>query len=86
MLAQERADDAADAAERAAAAFEELGFPLDRARALVAAGAARRRAGQRRRAADALQRAVDIFSERAPQLWLERAEDELEAREPAPTP
>jgi tetratricopeptide (TPR) repeat protein len=61
LLARERADDAADAADRAAQQFEELGFPLDRARSLLAAGAARRRAGQRRRAANTLQQAIEIL-------------------------
>ena len=47
LLAREHADEAADAAERAAE-LEKVGFPLDHARSLLTAGAARRRAGQRR--------------------------------------
>jgi len=84
LLARERSDDAADAAERAAGEFEELGFPLDRARALLAAGAAKRRAGQRRRAADSLQCAIEILSVLGAPLWLERAEDELRRASPRP--
>ena len=84
LLARERADDAADAAERAAAEFEELGFPLDCARAHLAAGAAKRRAGQRRRAADSLQRAIEVLTALGAPLWLERAEDELRRASPRP--
>jgi DNA-binding CsgD family transcriptional regulator len=84
LLAGERADEAAEVAERAAARFEERGFPLDRARALLAAGAARRRAGQRRRAADTLARAIEILTALGAPLWLERAEDELRRASPRP--
>ena len=84
LLARERSDDAADAAERAAGEFEELGFPLDCARALIAAGAAKRRAGQRRRAADSLRRAIEILTVLGAPLWLERAEDELRRASPRP--
>jgi DNA-binding NarL/FixJ family response regulator len=84
LLAHERADEAAAAADRAAAAFEELGFPLDRARALLAAGAARRRAGQRRPAADVLASAIEILNELGAPLWLDRAEDELRRASPRP--
>jgi DNA-binding NarL/FixJ family response regulator len=84
MLAREQADEAAEAAERAAAAFEELGFPLDHARALIAQGAARRRAGERRRAAEALRQAVEVLTELGAPLWLERAEEELRRASPRP--
>jgi DNA-binding NarL/FixJ family response regulator len=84
LLARESADDAAAAAERAASEFQQIGFPLDRARALLVAGAARRRAGQRRRAADALRPAVEILAAVGAQPWLERAEDELRRASPRP--
>ena len=84
LLAHERSEEAAAAAEQAAAAFEEHGFPLDRARALIAAGAARRRAGQRRRAADSLSAAIDILEELGAVLWLDRARDELRRASPRP--
>jgi DNA-binding NarL/FixJ family response regulator len=84
LLAHERADEAAEAADRAAAAFAELGFPLDHARSLLAAGAARRRAGQRREAADSLRSAIEILEELGAALWLEQARDELRRASPRP--
>lgn len=84
LLAHEQSDDAADAAEQAAAEFEELGFPLDCARALLAAGSAKRRAGQRRQAADSLQRAIEILTALGAPLWLDRAEDDLRRASPRP--
>ena len=84
LLAHERADEAAAAAEQAASAFEELGFPLDRARSLLVAGAAKRRAGQRRQAADSLASAIEILNELGAPLWVERAEDELRRASPRP--
>lgn len=83
-LADGDAEDAANAADRAAAALEELGFPLDHARALLVAGAARRRAGQRRVAAETLQRAIEILRALPAPAWLERAEDELRRASPRP--
>jgi DNA-binding NarL/FixJ family response regulator len=76
--------EAAAAADRAATGFEQIGHPLDRARALLIAGAARRRVGQRRRAAEALQHAVAILDELDAPLWLERTEDELRRASPRP--
>ena len=84
LLAREQSDEAAVAAEQAAAAFAELGFPLDRARALLAAGAARRRAGQRTRAADALKSAIGILDELGAPHWREQAENELRRASPRP--
>jgi DNA-binding NarL/FixJ family response regulator len=84
LLAREDSEAAVAAAEAAAAAFEGIGFPLDRARALLVVGAARRRAGQRRRAADALQRALDILAALGAQPWLERAQDDLRRASPRP--
>ena len=84
LLARERADEAAGAALLAAASFEDLGFPLDRARALLVSGAALRRAGQRRRAADVLHRAIDVLGALPAPLWLERAGDELRRASPRP--
>ena len=84
LLAHERADEAAAAADAAAAAFADLGFPLDHARSLLAAGAARRRAGHRREAADSLRSAIEILEELGAPLWLERAEEELRRASPRP--
>jgi DNA-binding CsgD family transcriptional regulator len=84
LLAHERADEAAAAALRAAAAFEQLGFPLDRARALLVSGAALRRSGQRRRAAEVLHQAIDLLGALPAPLWLERANEELQRASPRP--
>ena len=84
LLAREQAEKASEAAARAAAELEELGFPLDAARAHLAVGTARRRAGQRRWAAEALRRAVELFSELGAVPWLERAEEELRRASPRP--
>jgi DNA-binding NarL/FixJ family response regulator len=84
LLAHEQAGEAAAAAEQAAAAFTEIGFPLDRARSLLVAGAAKRRAGQRRQAADSLASAIEILDELGAPLWVERAEDELRRASPRP--
>jgi DNA-binding NarL/FixJ family response regulator len=84
ILAHERADEAAVAAEQAAAAFAEIGFPLDRARSLLVVGAAKRRAGQRRQAAGSLASAIEILHELGAPLWVERAEDELRRASPRP--
>jgi DNA-binding NarL/FixJ family response regulator len=84
LLAREQSDEAAAAAAQAAAAFAELGFPLDRARSLLAAGAARRRAGQRRKAADSLASAIEILEEVGAPVWLDRARDELRRASPRP--
>jgi DNA-binding NarL/FixJ family response regulator len=84
LLAYERPDEAAPAAEQAAAAFAEIGFPLDRARSLLVAGSAKRRAGQRRQAADSLASAIEILNELGAPLWVERAEDELRRASPRP--
>jgi DNA-binding CsgD family transcriptional regulator len=83
-LAHERAEEAAEAALRAAAELEEVGVPLDAARAHLVAGAARRRAGQRLRAAEALGRAMEIFTGLGAPIWLERAEAELRRASPRP--
>ncbi|HEU0305167.1 MAG TPA: LuxR C-terminal-related transcriptional regulator [Gaiellaceae bacterium] len=84
LLAREQADEAAAAGEQAAAAFAEIGFPLDRARALLVAGAARRRQGHRREAADSLSSSIEILTEIGAVLWRERAEEELRRARPRP--
>ena len=47
LLAQQPAPISLFTAEQAAAAFAEIGFPLDRVRALQVAGSAKRRLGHR---------------------------------------
>jgi DNA-binding CsgD family transcriptional regulator/tetratricopeptide (TPR) repeat protein len=84
LLAREQADEATAAAARAGDEFDVLGFPLDRARALLVSGAALRRTGQRRRAADALHRAIDVLGALPAPPWLELAHDELRRASPRP--
>jgi DNA-binding NarL/FixJ family response regulator len=64
------------------AASEVVGIPLDRGRALLAAGEALRRLGQRRRAADKLDAAKQVFAELGAPLWVARAEKELRRARP----
>jgi DNA-binding NarL/FixJ family response regulator len=84
LLGREQAEEAAQAAEQAAVAFEQIGFPLDRARGLLAAGTALRRAGQRRLAAESLMRAIAILDELGTPQWRGQAEAELRRASPRP--
>jgi DNA-binding NarL/FixJ family response regulator len=71
-------------AETAAAQFAELGYPLDQGRALVVAGEALRRLGERRHAAAKLEAAKAIFTELGAPLWLAQAERALRRARPRP--
>jgi DNA-binding CsgD family transcriptional regulator len=71
---------AAQAAER----FAEAGFPFDHGRAMLAAGESLRRSGRRRRAAEKLRAASEIFSDLGARLWHDRAERELRRAAPRP--
>jgi DNA-binding NarL/FixJ family response regulator len=84
LLAQGDAEGADAAADEAARGFESAGFPLDRGRALLVAGEALRRAGERRRAAEKLDAAKAIFTELGATLWVARAEAELRRARPRP--
>jgi DNA-binding CsgD family transcriptional regulator len=84
LLARGEAEAAVAAAEESAGEFEKAGFPLDRARALLVAGDALRRLGERRRAAEKLETAKAVFVELGAQLWVERAEQELRRARPRP--
>jgi DNA-binding NarL/FixJ family response regulator len=64
--------------------FEKAGFPLDRGRALLVAGDALRRLGERRRAAEKIEAAKAVFVELGAKLWVERAEQELRRASPRP--
>ena len=79
MLAAARRDhdEAQRAFEDAVAAHQRLPDPLERGRTLLAAGQARRRAGRRREARDALQQGLAIFEEIGAALWTEQARAEL---------
>jgi DNA-binding CsgD family transcriptional regulator len=83
-LARANAGMAVARADEAAAAFEIAGFPLDHGRALLVAGEALRRLGERRMAASRLEAAKGIFSKLGAGLWLERAEHELRRANPRP--
>jgi DNA-binding CsgD family transcriptional regulator len=63
--------------EQALALARALPFPLERGRSLLALGAARRRAKQKRAARDALEEARATFAALGSKLWAERAEEEL---------
>jgi DNA-binding CsgD family transcriptional regulator len=84
LLARRDLDAALAGAEEAVAASEAVGLPLDRGRALLAAGEALRRLGQRRRAAEKLDAAKQVFAEVGARLWVARAEKELRRASPRP--
>jgi DNA-binding CsgD family transcriptional regulator/tetratricopeptide (TPR) repeat protein len=84
LLGRGEAEDALVSAGEAAAGFAVAGFPLDRGRALLVAGDALRRLGERRRAAEKLREAATVFSQVGAGLWLERAERELRRANPRP--
>ena len=84
LLARGRSETAFAVAEEAATGFERLGFPLHSGRSLLAGGEALRRAGERRRAGDVLDRARAIFLELGAPRWVERCETELRRARPRP--
>jgi DNA-binding CsgD family transcriptional regulator len=84
LLARRDLEEALAAAEKAVAASELVGFPLDRGRALLAAGDALRRLGQRRLAAEKLDAAKQVFADLGAPLWAARAENELRRARPRP--
>ena len=84
LVARGESDAALAAAEEAAARLEAAGFPLDHGRALFVAGDALRRLGERRRAAEKLEAARQIFAKLGAPLWQARAEKELRRASPRP--
>jgi DNA-binding CsgD family transcriptional regulator len=84
LLARGDAEAALAAADDAATRFEALGFKLEHGRALLLAGDALRRRGERRRAADRLESAADTFAALGAPLWLARIERELKRARPRP--
>jgi DNA-binding CsgD family transcriptional regulator len=84
LLARGDAVQAAALADDAADAFEAAGFPLDRGRALLVAGEALRREGERLRAAEKLEAATAIFAGLGAELWARQAEKELRRARPRP--
>ena len=69
--------DAASSVERALAALDDDAYPFERARALLAMGAVRRRAQQKGPARAAFEQAAAIFDELGARLWCEKARGEV---------
>jgi DNA-binding CsgD family transcriptional regulator len=76
LAAQGESAGAEHALEAALAIHQRLPMPFELARTLLAAGEIHRRARHKRRAAQALQRALTIFEELGAPLWAERVRDE----------
>jgi DNA-binding CsgD family transcriptional regulator len=70
-------DGAAFEFERALAEHDRFEMPFERARTLLARGAAQRRANQRRAARDSLGEALEIFDRLGARLWADRTRGEL---------
>ena len=83
-LSAGNAEDARRHLDEACHDFEALGAPWELAQARFAAGVAARRAGQRRRASDALERSASIFATLGAESARRRAEDELRRARPRP--
>jgi DNA-binding NarL/FixJ family response regulator len=77
-------EEALELAQRAADGFAQAGFPFDQGRAVLAVGDALRRLGRRRRAAEKLEAASEIFERLGARLWRERAQNELRRAAPRP--
>jgi DNA-binding NarL/FixJ family response regulator len=84
LLAHGDTKGAASAAADASRGFAPAGFPLDRARSLLVAGEALRRAGARRLAAEQFEAARAIFAQLGAAVWIERVETELRRARPRP--
>jgi DNA-binding CsgD family transcriptional regulator len=84
LLARSSLEEAVAAAEEATAGFERRGFPLHCARSLLVAGEALRRAGERRRAGEKLDRAREIFLDLGASRWVDRCDIELRRARPRP--
>ena len=70
-------DAAVSAFDRALAEHARVPFPFERARTLLALGAAWRRAKRKARAREALGQALTLFDDLGARLWSERAQAEL---------
>ena len=79
LLSAARGDlvDAADVVERALADHRRVPQPFEEARTYLAAGEIYRRARAKRKAGEALARAIDIFDELGSALWAQHARSEL---------
>lgn len=72
-----RPDEAADAFAGALAAHDRCPMPVERARTLLAAGRASRRAKRRRQAGEQLQQALELFERAGAPAWAAAARAEL---------
>ncbi len=81
LVAAARGDvaDAETLLERAGTALADVGNPFGQARALLALGAVRRRARQKRSAREAIEQSLVIFEECGAEGWTEKARAELGA-------
>jgi DNA-binding NarL/FixJ family response regulator len=84
QLARRDSERAVALATAAADAFATLPAPLDRGRALLVAGQAQRRLGERRQAARSLEQAAELFAALPAPLWHARAERERRRASPRP--
>jgi DNA-binding CsgD family transcriptional regulator len=86
LLAAARGDLEASMGEfdGALTAHDSLAMPSERARTLLAYGAALRRAKQKRPARERLEEALEIFNSLGAVAWIQRAESELRRIAPAP--
>jgi DNA-binding CsgD family transcriptional regulator len=75
--AADHLEQALETLEEAATLAQELPFPLERGRTLLALGQVRRRAKQKRAARDTLEQARATFAEIGARQWEERAKAEL---------
>lgn len=82
LLGRREVSEAATTANAAAAAFQDGGFPFDRGRALLVAGQALRRQGQRRHAGEHLDLANSVFEELGASLWSAEVHKELRRARP----
>jgi DNA-binding NarL/FixJ family response regulator len=84
LLGRGELEKAIDALESSQAGFEQISFPFDRARSLLALGHAFRRAGRRKLAAGKLAEARLLFEQLGASLWLEITATELRRAAPRP--
>jgi DNA-binding CsgD family transcriptional regulator/tetratricopeptide (TPR) repeat protein len=70
--------------DAAMAGFAAIDHPVDLARSYLAAGSALRRLGERRRAAERIEAASEIFERLGATLWHERCANELRRARPRP--
>jgi DNA-binding NarL/FixJ family response regulator len=85
LLSRAEPERALSVAQEAADSFQAGGFPLDAARARIVAGDALRRRGERRRAGDQLDLALQTFESLGATLWARQAQQQLRRVRPRPS-